>query len=50
LINAYLRSIVSQGNLSDLTNIAIENYLLNFLDINNILREFEKLKARKVRF
>lgn len=49
IIKNYLRSATSQERLSGLATLAIENDILNSLDTDTILRDFAKIKARKVR-
>lgn len=50
LIKTYLRSTLSQDHLSGLSTLAIENETLNNMDTDFLLKEFSKLKARKIHF
>lgn len=50
IIKNYLRSTICQDRLSGLATLAIENQILNTIDTDSILKDFAKLKARKVCF
>lgn len=48
LIKTYLRSTLSQERLCGLSTLAIESDTLKSVDSDTILKEFAKLKARKI--
>lgn len=50
LIKNYLRSVMAQLRLNDLSMISIENDLCCKIDYQSVIKEFAKVKARKVRF
>jgi hypothetical protein len=48
LIKTYLRSTISQERLNGLALMAIENDILNEMDTDALIKNFAKLRARKV--
>ncbi|XP_075687657.1 zinc finger MYM-type protein 1-like [Rhinoderma darwinii] len=50
LIKTYLRSTMSEERLSSLAVLSIENHLLNSIDLNSVIDEFARVKARRVVF
>lgn len=50
IIKNYLRSTISQERLNGLATLCIENQILNSIDTDSILKDFAKIKARKVSF
>lgn len=50
IIKNYLRSTLSQDRLSGMATLAIEHQILSTIEIDSVLKDFAKLKARKVCF
>lgn len=50
LIKTYLRSSLSQERLAGLSLLAIENNILNHVNIDELISEFAKRKSRRVQF
>lgn len=50
IIKNYLRSTMGQTRLSNLAIISIESDILKELDVDDLIKQFAKLKARKIQF
>jgi len=50
LIKSYLRSIMSQEKLNELSLISIEKKLLKKIDYNKLINNFASLKNSKINF
>lgn len=50
LIKTYLRSTMTQNRLSSLALLSIENELASSLDYNEVIRDFSRIKSRRVTF
>ena len=50
LIKSYLRSIMSQEKLNELSLKSIEKKLLKKIDYNKLINNFASLKTRKINF
>ena len=48
IIKNYLRSTMCQERLTDLSVISIENDILDTININEIIKNFVAMKARRV--
>jgi len=50
IIKNYLRSTISQDRLVGLATISIEHEIADDLDIDDLVKDFAALKARKLNF
>ena len=50
LIKSYLRSTMSQERLTNLAILSIENDITETVDLEESIKEFPSLKARKAKF